>query len=134
MLALAGMRDQRAAGWLSRLLGDRDLKIRAEAVRAVGLRGKTEGVPLLRRALHDADPEVRWEAARAVGLVKAREGIPLLRQALKDSHPRVVAEAARALAELKADEALPQLEAMVHSRPEDEVQQALAEALSVLRR
>jgi HEAT repeat protein len=135
VLALSGMRDQRKAlEWLSRLLGDADPRIRAEAARAVGLRGERGGMIVLRRALRDKDPEVRWEAARAVGSVTAREGGLVLRQVLADPHPRVVAEAARALGALGVREALPELEAMLQSRQEDEVQEALAEALNLLRR
>jgi HEAT repeat protein len=135
VLALSGMRDQqKALGWLSRLLGDRDPRIRAEAARALGLRGEQEGVAVLRKALRDKDPEVRWEAARAFGRVPARESAPALRQLLADPHPRVVAEAARALGVLGVRETLPELEALLRFRQEDEVQEALAEALSLLNR
>jgi HEAT repeat protein len=135
VLALAKMEDQRRASrWLTRLLGDSDRKIRAETARAVGLRGDRRGLPLLRRALRDADPEVRWEAAVAVGVLGSGEGASSLRAALKDRHPRVVAEAARALGALGAAEAIPDLEGLLSRSQDDEVREAAAEGLSVLRR
>lgn len=135
ILALAGMRDQRRAHrGLMRGLGDRDPKIRAEAARAVGLRGAREGVPLLHQALRDRDPEVRWEAAVALSALGAKEAVPALRRALTDPHPRVVAEAARSLGRLGAEDARASLEAILRARQEDEVREAAAEALSALRR
>jgi len=44
----------------------------------------------------------------------------------------VVAEAARALGRLGAVESRPRLEALARSRPEDEVREAAAEALTLL--
>ena len=134
VLALAGMRDQaRARTWFSRLLGDRDPSLRAEATRAIGLRAEPAGSGLLRRALRDRDPEVRWEAARALGGLQTPGVATLLLQALADSHPRVVAEAARALGRLGAVESTSRLEALARSRSDDEVREAAAEALSLLR-
>jgi len=134
VLALAGMRDRtRAEPWLARLLGDRDGRLRAEAARAVGLSGGPAGAALLRRALRDRDPEVRWEAARGLGGLGAPGAAAPLLQALGDPHARVVAEAARSLGRLGAVESREHLEALARSRAEDEVREAAAEALTVLR-
>jgi HEAT repeat protein len=135
LLALVHMPDSpRVARWLARLLKDRDLKVRAEATRALGLRGDTHHVVLLRPAFNDAHPEVRWEAVRAVGVMHAHTGGTAVLQALHDPHPRVVAEAVRACAALRETQAIPRLETLQRSTHDEVVQEAVAEALDALRR
>jgi HEAT repeat protein len=135
LLALVDMPDSpRVARWLTRLLKDRDPKVRAEATRALGRRGDKPHVALLRPAFNDAHPEVRWEAMRAVGVMQARSGGTAVLQALRDPHPRVVAEAARACAALQQTQAIPRLTALLGSTRDEVVQEAVAEALDALRR
>jgi HEAT repeat protein len=135
LMALVHMPDSsRVRRWLARLLKDRDPKVRAEATRALGLRGDTHNVVLLRPAFNDAHPEVRWEAIRAVGVMHARAGGPAVLRALHDPHPRVVAEAARACAALRETQAIPRLETLLRSTHDEVVQEAVAEALDALRR
>jgi HEAT repeat protein len=135
LLALVHMPDSpRVARWLARLLKDRDPKVRAEATRALGLRGNTHHVALLRPAFTDTHPEVRWEAIRAVGVMHARAAGTAVLQALHDPHPRVVAEAARACAALRETQAIPRLETLQRSTHDEVVQEAVAETLDTLRR
>lgn len=133
-LVLASMPDPGRVGrWVKTLLKDPDPKIRAEAARAVGIRGEPSGFSWLRPALGDRDPEVRWEAARSAGLIKAREGVPLLIQALKDPVPRVAMEAARALGALGDSRAIAPLERFSESE-EEGLREAAAAALGQIRR
>ena len=134
LMALVDMPDSlRVRHWLTRLLKDRDPKVRAEATRVLGMRGDTHSVALLRPAFNDADPEVRWEAIRAVGVMHARTAGTAVLQALHDPHPRVVAEAARACAALRETQAIPRLETLLRSTRDEVVQEAVAEALDALR-
>ena len=135
LMALVHMPDSpRVRRWLARLLKDRDPKVRAEATRALGMRGDTHNLVLLRPAFNDTHPEVRWEAVRAVGAMHARAAETAVLQALHDPHPRVVAEAARACAALRETQAIPRLEMLLHSTHDEVVQEAVAEALHALRR
>jgi hypothetical protein len=47
-------------------------RVRAQAMRALGVVGDTEHVDAVREALADEDPEVRRQAARALDLIRAR--------------------------------------------------------------
>src|SRR5262249_54049723 len=135
LMALVDMPDNaRVKRWLTRLLKDRDPKVRAEATRVLGMRADMHNVVLLRPAFNDTDPEVRWEAIRAVGVMHARAAGTAVLQALHDPHPRVVAEAARACAALRETQAISRLATLLHSTHDEVVQEAVAEALDVLRR
>ena len=134
LMALVHMPDSlRVRRWLVRLLKDRDPKVRAEATRALGMRGDTHNLVLLRPAFNDTHPEVRWEAVRAVGAMRARAGETAVLQALHDPHPGVVAEAARACATLRETQAIPRLEMLLRSTHDEVVQEAVAEVLNALR-
>jgi cyclophilin family peptidyl-prolyl cis-trans isomerase/HEAT repeat protein len=82
---------------LTRLLVDRDARIRRRAALAVGRVGLADGVSPLTVLLSDVHPDVRSMAAFALGLVGDASAVQPLISALQDPAPTVQAGAAEAL-------------------------------------
>ena len=79
------------------MLHDKDPKIRAGAVRVLGLVGKPESIPPLAGATKDEDQDVRRAAVAALGTIKNPAAVDPLLAALKDSYWFVRSEAATSL-------------------------------------
>jgi len=82
---------------LTRLLVDRDARIRRRAALAVGRVGLAEGVAPLTTLLGDVEHEVRSMAAFAIGLIGDPSGVGPLTTALSDQSPLVQGSAAEGL-------------------------------------
>lgn len=106
-------------------IDDPDFRLRATAVRSLGVLGLGDAATVVLPALSDEAAEVRWTAARVLGLLGDEAALPALNTALKDRHGLVRAEAARAIGHLGAHEAAPRLTAMAS---EDESAPARAAA------
>jgi hypothetical protein len=79
--------------------------VRANAAKALGLRGERAGVPALVKALGDGEKSVRREAAKALGRIKDARAVASLAKALRDGDMNVRYHAAHALGEVRAAEA-----------------------------
>jgi len=67
------------------ILGDRDSRIRAAPVRALGVLGLADTATILRPLLADKAAEVRWENAFVLGRLKERQAAgPLADDWLRD--------------------------------------------------
>jgi HEAT repeat protein/cyclophilin family peptidyl-prolyl cis-trans isomerase len=82
---------------LTRLLADREPRIRRRAALAIGRVGLTDGIPPLVELLSDAEAEVRQMAAFALGLIGDATAREPLVGALADQSPLVQGSAAEAL-------------------------------------
>ncbi|MBI1190543.1 MAG: hypothetical protein GC200_07705 [Tepidisphaera sp.] len=79
---------------------DKDPGVRAASIRALGLHGGVEDVPLLLTRLKDEDPGVRTEAARSLQRIHSPDAVSPLLDALdpaKEGEGQVRVEAASAL-------------------------------------
>lgn len=114
---------------------DRDPRLRAAAVRALGVLGTALGrspLDALLPRLSDDSPEVRWETAFVLGRTGAKAAAAPLVQRLADDHAEVRRQAALSLGMLGALEARGVLAAMAESDPDQRTRAAAAAALSVL--
>lgn len=114
---------------------DRDPRLRATAVRALGVLGTALGrSPLgaLLPRLTDDSPEVRWEAAFVLGRMGDKMGVPALIGRLEDEHAEVRRQAALSLGMLGAAEAREGLARLASGDPDDRTRAAAAAALGTL--
>lgn len=82
-----------AVGPLSKLLADKDARVRASAALALGNMGDAAAaaVPLLVKALDDGHEEVEWSAAVALGRLGSSEGTRAFRRHLRGRAGKAVA-------------------------------------------
>lgn len=79
---------------------DKDPGVRAASIRAIGIHGTPDDIPLLLTRLADEDPGVRTEAARSLQRIHSPEAVGPLLDALdgqKEQEAQVRVEAASAL-------------------------------------
>ena len=114
-------------------IGDADARLRAVAVRSLGVLGAPDAAHRIRPLL-GADPsaDVRMTAARVLGLLHDRESAAALLAALADPHALVRREAALALGYLREPAARARLEALALGDRADAVRDAAAYALTLL--
>ena len=114
-------------------IGDPDPRLRAVAVRSLGVLG-TPGVADRIRPLLGDDPsaDVRMTAARVLGLLQDSVSAGGLLAALADPHALVRKEAALALGYLREPSARAKLEALAAGDPAEAVREAAAYALTLL--
>jgi HEAT repeat protein len=82
---------------LNNLLASKDVKMRTNAARTMGLTGSADAVDPLIVAVTDVDSNVRSEAVASLGLIQSPKAVPTLIKALNDSYWLVRSEAADAL-------------------------------------
>lgn len=113
-------------------LHNSDPRLRAVAVRSIGIHGRPETVPALLLALEDPSPEVAATAARVVGLMQANHAVPALLERLADPNRQVRFEAATALGLLQDQQAAPKLTALASGDPEQSVRTAAQLSLELI--
>ena len=114
-------------------IGDPDARLRAVAVRSLGVLGAPGAAERIRPLLGtDPSVEVRMTAARVLGLLHDRDSAGALLQALSDPHALVRKEAALALGYLKEPAARAPLEALAAGDRAEPVREAAAYALTLL--
>ena len=116
---------------LAGLLGDKDAKVRMDAVRTLGLIGGAASVDPLIVATRDTDEDVRSEAISSLGLIKDPKAVPTLIHALNDSYWFVRSQAADALEREKDPSAIGPLLDTV-SDPDSNVEGSAENALANL--
>ena len=114
------------------LIADPDHRVRATAVRFVGLSGHVEGMKLLIGALSDSDDRVRANAIEAFEAIGDTRFAQLLVPFLSDADNRVRANAVKALWNLGRREVKETLEAML-ADPEEEMRLSAAWAIGEIR-
>lgn len=115
-------------------LGDPDPRLRAAAVRSLGVLGFADAAGHVARGLGDAAAEVRWTAAAVLGRLGQRLAVePLLRR-LDDPHAEVRRQAALSLGYLGDPRARPALARLAHADERAAVREAAAYALRLLER
>lgn len=82
------------------LLNDPHPKVRARAIRAVALLGRSSLAAEIEKMLVHEEPEVRGAAVEALDILDARERVEAIRPLLKDRDPQVKGQARRAFAAL----------------------------------
>jgi len=112
-------------------LGDPDARIRAVAVRSLGVIGAHEVEDNLIAALTDPSSEVRWTAAEVLGLLHAHQAVDDLVLALDDADPLVRIAAANALGYIRDHRAAPGLSRAAED-DDPRVREAAAIASSLL--
>ncbi len=86
-------------------LGDPDFRLRAVAVRSLGVLGFPDSVPRVLAALRDEAAEVRWTAAAVLGRLGDRRAVAPLIDLLDDENAEARRQAALGLGYLGASEA-----------------------------
>ena len=114
-------------------IGDADARLRAVAVRSLGVLAAPGAADRIRPLLgSDPSAEVRMTAARVLGLLHDRDSTAALVAALADPHALVRKEAALALGYLREPTARAKLEALAARDRADAVRDAAAYALTLL--
>ena len=86
--------------FLLKALGDKDLTVRGEAAKALGLGQSLAAVPAMIEWLSDADPRVRATAAEVLGDIGGPEATQALTRSLGDADPAVRQRAVKALGKI----------------------------------
>ncbi len=138
-LAITGLGYSRSAAATRYLLdggavGDRDFRIRASAVRALGVLGEVAALNALVAALEDPSAEVRWIAATVLGRMGDRRAGDSLLSALSDPHPRVRRQAVLSLGYLRVRPAMRQIAALAEGDDSEAVRAAARSVLGLLSR
>lgn len=126
------------AGAAAALLADRaqledgDFRIRAAAVRALGVVGVADAAERLLVRLDDEAAEVRWETAFVLGRLGDARAAPALAAKLDDAHFEVRRQAALSAGYLGAQAAEAKLRQLAESDPEPAVRAAAATAIGLL--
>ena len=114
-------------------IGDADARLRAVAVRSLGVLDAPGASDRIRPLLGgDPSAEVRMTAARVLGLLHDHESADALLAALADPHALVRKEAALALGYLQEPSARAKLEALAGADRAESVRDAAAYALTLL--
>ena len=114
-------------------IGDADARLRAVAVRSLGVLDAPSAADRIRPLLGgDPSADVRMTAARVLGLLHDRPSAAALLAALDDAHALVRKEAALALGHLREGAARAALEALAESDRADAVREAASYALTLL--
>ena len=114
-------------------IGERDARLRAVAVRSLGVLGAPGAEERIRPLLAgDRSADVRMMAARVLGLLHDHASAEALLAALDDRHALVRKEAALALGYLREPAAHAPLEALAADDRSDAVREASAYALTLL--
>lgn len=132
--ALGELKIAAAVPELLRVVQEKDVRARVEALLAVGAIGDKVATSPLEVFLKDEDWEIRAATAEALGDLRDPSALPALLDVLGDEHPRVVEAAAGALGKLGSPDAIDvligRLDAMY---PKDiRVADALAGALEAI--
>ena len=114
------------------ILGSDDPRLRAAAVRALGVLGKPGVVQEALAALQDPDGEVRSNAAVVLGRHGGQDVVPALIGALDDANTEVRLQAANSLGYLGAHEAREPLNRLATSAESEKVATAAREALALI--
>ena len=113
-------------------LEDRDARLRAVAVRSLGVLGFFDAARTLTPSLRDASPEVRWTAAIVLARLGDASAAPALLAALGDKVAEVRRRAAEALGALKHRPAQAALRQMADADPAPRARTGAQFALKLL--
>lgn len=113
-------------------LGDPDPRLRAVALRALGVLGRNGTTALLLPHLDDDAAEARWTAASVLGRLDDKAAVPALIARLGDPVAEVRKQAALALGYLGDAQALAPLQALATDDPAASVREAAAYAADLL--
>jgi HEAT repeat protein len=113
-------------------LKDPDFRLRATAVRSLGVLGVPETVTGLLAALHDEAAEVRWTAATVLGRLEDGRAVEPLIERLADPSTETRKQAALSLGYLVAERAGPHLARLSETDADPGVRAAAAYAATLL--
>ena len=113
-------------------IGDDDARLRAVAVRSIGVLGFGGSPAVIKPLLADRDRDVRIMAVRVLGLLKARKYAPQISVLAGDKMSGVRRQAALSLGYLKAVQARAVLEKLAQDDPVKAVRAAAKYALGLL--
>lgn len=117
---------------VAQAMKDPDFRIRAVAIRSMGVLGNRENLGLVEAMLGDEMAEVRWTAARVLGRMRASESIEALMQSLDDDHAQVRLESVTALGYLGATMARSKIAQTAAEDPDPGVREAAVYAASLI--
>ena len=111
LVGLGYSRTKAATNFLTKsgVLSDRDFRLRATALRALGILRDPISASAVVALLDDGIAEVRWVAAKVLGRLGNAAMAQEIRQHLDDPHPEVRRQAALSLGYLKYRESCPNL-------------------------
>ncbi len=125
-------RTEQAAEILGAALKDPDARIRAVAIRSLGVLGNAGYYDSIVAMLNDQSAEVRWTAARVLGRGKVNSASEPLIRSLADPIAQVRLESALALGYLNAAAAKPRLSDLASKDPDSRVKEAALYAASLI--
>ena len=115
-------------------IGDPDARLRATAVRSLGVLGRPAAAQQVRPLLDDEVAEVRWTAAMVLGRLSDSSAVAPLLAHLSDSRSEVRRQIALALGYLGDPTVRGALLKLAFDDPSDEVRRAAAYAAKLLRK
>jgi HEAT repeat protein len=115
-------------------LGDPDFRLRAAAVRSLGVLGFPDASGRVSAALGDSASEVRWTAAMVLGRLGRRSAVDPLIGRLSDPHAEVRRQAALSLGYLGDRRAQAALRTLARDDERESVREAAAYAARLLER
>ena len=116
---------------LRNALEDSDARIRAVAIRSMGVLDHAGFIQAVQSRLEDDAAEVRWMAARVLGRSRTTDTAGLI-ESLRDPHAQVRLESAIALGYLKERAALTLLSELAGSDSDSRVSEAATYAIGLI--
>lgn len=113
-------------------LSDEDFRLRAVAVRSLGVLGNRKYGEAIATALNDPRAEVRWVAAQVLGHGGFTQLLAKLRPSLNDAHSEVRRQTALALAHLEDHDSAPLLRELAKNDVNEQVRRAADLSLTIL--
>lgn len=113
-------------------LGDRDARLRAAAVRALGVLGRPGALDAIAPYLEDENGDVRSVATAVAGRLGDGRAVALLLRRFADSHPEVRRQAALGLGYLEARDVRDRVAALARDDANAKVREAARQTLHVL--
>jgi len=113
-------------------LTDPDARIRAVAIRSLGVLENSNYVDSVQTMLFDDVAEVRWMAARVLGRLDATDSIGALIETLNDTSAQVRLESVLSLGYLNAQAAKQKLSELAQNDPDPRVNEAAIYAASLI--
>jgi len=131
--AIGYTNDTSQTPWLTRIVEDEpDARLRAVAMRSLGVLGADNAESIGLAALSDNDASVRSTAASVLGRVGSDKSVAALIEVLGDAHPQVRSQSALGLGLLRDERAVTQLKSVVDSDENETVIESAKQALIML--
>lgn len=116
---------------ISRAASDKNKKMRASAIFAMGRSADERWEDSVLEALTDEDPEMRYEAARAAGELQSQAAVPTLIRFLRDDDAEIKGAAIWSLGEIGGSDAVDALSELLDEEEDSPLGDDIEDALNM---